>query len=294
METPYLAKADIKDVFRLLPVAPACHNLLDFKFQGLYYFDKCLPMGCAASCNIFEKFSDALVYVLKHTYKVKHIVKVLDDFLFLGDSKKECQHALDSFLQLADLIALPLAQHKTVQPTQCLVFLGIELDTKNRIARLPQDKITKYVRTIKEATNAVSLTLREVKSLIGKLQFATSTIRGGRCFLRRLHDLTIGRSSPFHKLVLSADAKDDLLLWESFLTNFNGVEITLPTSHFAHSICTDASLTGYGGTYRNNYIQGCFPQSWSRHPIHVLELFPIYLLINITGGFSQCLATDTV
>ena len=59
------------------------------------------------------------------------------------------------------------------------------------------------------------------------------------------------------------------------------MEITLPTSHFAHSICTDASLTGYGGTYRNNYIQGCFPQSWSRLPIHILELFPIYLLINI-------------
>ena len=82
-------------------------------------------MGCAASCTIFEKFSDALVYVLKYTYNVKHIVKVLDDFLFLGDSMPECQHGLYSFLNLADLIALPLAQHKTVQPTQQLTFLGI-------------------------------------------------------------------------------------------------------------------------------------------------------------------------
>ena len=154
-------------------------------------------------------------------------MKVLDDFLFLGDSKQECQHGLDSFLQLADIIA----QHKTVQPTQCLVFLGIELDTENRIARISQDKITKYERNIKEASNSVSLTLREVKSLIGKLEFATPTIRGGRCFLRRLHDATIGRSSPFHKIVLSADAKEDLALWESFLSNHNGVEITLTPSH---------------------------------------------------------------
>ena len=36
MDTPYLAKADIKDAFRLIPVNPAYHNLLGFKFQGLY------------------------------------------------------------------------------------------------------------------------------------------------------------------------------------------------------------------------------------------------------------------
>ena len=59
------------------------------------------------------------------------------------------------------------------------------------------------------------------------------------------------------------------------------MEITLTPTHFAHSICSDASLTGYGGTYKNCYIQDCFPPSWSRHPIHILELFPIYLLIHI-------------
>ena len=130
-------------------------------------------------------------------------------------------------------------------------------------------------------TRSDSVTLRELKSLIGKLQFATSTIRGGRCFLRRLHDATIGKTSPFHKVVLTAETKQDLALWEDFLKNHNGVEITQTPTHFAHSICSDASLTGYGGTYKNSYIQGCFPPSWARHPIHILELFPIYLLIHI-------------
>ena len=116
METPFLAKEDIADAIRLLPVHPNSHNLLGFKFQGLYYFDRCLPMGCAASCKIFERFSDALVYILKTKYKVQHIVKVLDDFLLQGNTKKECQHALNSFIHLAKTIGNPWRNTRQYSP----------------------------------------------------------------------------------------------------------------------------------------------------------------------------------
>lgn len=52
-----LAKADIKSAFRLLPIAPEAFNSLGFFFEGFYFFDKCLPMGCALSCSYFEEFS---------------------------------------------------------------------------------------------------------------------------------------------------------------------------------------------------------------------------------------------
>ena len=248
METPFLAKADIADAFRPLPVHPNSHNLLGFKFQGLFYYDKCLPMGCAASCKIFERFSDELVYILKTKYKVQHIVKVLDDFLLLGNSKEECQHALNAFTHLADTIGLPLAQHKTVQPTSCLTFLGIELDAGNRIARLPSDKVMKYQSVIQDAIDADHITLNQLQSLIGKLQFSTSTTRGGRCFIRRLYDATIGKTSPFTKISLKDDAIDDLHMWQTFLSTRNDIEILAQPVAFAHTLCTDASLTGYGGT----------------------------------------------
>ena len=46
----WLAKTDIKSAFRLLPVAPSDYELLDFQFQGKFYYDRCLPMGCSISC----------------------------------------------------------------------------------------------------------------------------------------------------------------------------------------------------------------------------------------------------
>lgn len=41
----FMAKADIKSAFRLLPVHPQCFSSLGFHFNGLFYFDRCMPMG---------------------------------------------------------------------------------------------------------------------------------------------------------------------------------------------------------------------------------------------------------
>ena len=59
----FLAKTDIKSAFRIIPVSPHDFPLLGMEWQGKFYFDKCLPMGCSSSCNIFETFSTALEWI---------------------------------------------------------------------------------------------------------------------------------------------------------------------------------------------------------------------------------------
>ncbi|KAJ1095838.1 hypothetical protein NDU88_000988 [Pleurodeles waltl] len=54
-----LAKIDIEAAFRLLPVHPEDYHLLGFQFNGDYFFDKCMPMGCSVSCSYFEQFGSA-------------------------------------------------------------------------------------------------------------------------------------------------------------------------------------------------------------------------------------------
>lgn len=61
-----------------------------------------------------------------------------------------------------------------------------------------------------------------LQSLTGLLNFACSVIVPGRAFLRRLIDLTVGIQSPHHLIRLSKDVKEDLKVWLSFLSNFNG------------------------------------------------------------------------
>ena len=39
----YIAKADLQDAFRIIPVSPLDYRLLGFKLQGQNYFDLFLP-----------------------------------------------------------------------------------------------------------------------------------------------------------------------------------------------------------------------------------------------------------
>ena len=54
-ETTFLAKVDIESAFRIIPVSPLDSPLLGFQWDGKYYMDAVLPMGCSSSCAIFEE-----------------------------------------------------------------------------------------------------------------------------------------------------------------------------------------------------------------------------------------------
>ena len=47
-----LARMDVKSAFQLLILNPDEFDLFGFKFKGLFFFDKCLPMSCSASCAL--------------------------------------------------------------------------------------------------------------------------------------------------------------------------------------------------------------------------------------------------
>ena len=60
-----LGKIDIKQAFRLLIVNPTDFDLLGILFEGKYWVDKNLPMGCSISCSLFEKFATFLHWVVQ-------------------------------------------------------------------------------------------------------------------------------------------------------------------------------------------------------------------------------------
>ena len=49
----WMAKVDIANAFRLIPLHPYQYHLTGVSWNGKYYYDKCLPMGCSSSCSIF-------------------------------------------------------------------------------------------------------------------------------------------------------------------------------------------------------------------------------------------------
>ena len=68
-------------------------------------------------------------------------------------------------------------------PTRVITFLGITLDTVFVKPRLPEYKLEKAKTLLEEFQRKQKVTLRELQSLIGILNFACKVIVPGRAFL---------------------------------------------------------------------------------------------------------------
>ena len=280
----FLAKSDIADALRLIPLHPSDFRLMGFKLNNRYYFDKCLPMGCRSSCKIFERFSDSLLHILSEKYNVTRVVKVIDDFLFLAPTAEECQDALLAFKDLAKEIGLPIADHKTVGPSRIITFLGIEINTVEGSCKLPPDKLENYLALTSSYINKRKISMRDAKSLLGKLSFASAVIPAGRTFLRRLYDLTSGKYEPNSRKKLKSNHRKDLKVWCEFLNNHSGKSLLAAIPEFkpfTTSFLTDSCPNGYAGICHPLWFQGTFPGKWRDFDIQFLELYPIFLLITL-------------
>ena len=168
-------------------------------------------MGLAVSCQWFEGLSNELHWVLEQKFGAKGVVHILDDVLFIGPPNTEhCYQTLNNFLSLCQTIGIPIKHSKTVQSCFSLTFLGIDLDTVLMEARLPADKLAKIRLLLNSYLSRSKLSLVKIQSLVGLLNFACIVVVPGRCFLRRLIEITRGLRKPHHRVRVTTSAKADM------------------------------------------------------------------------------------
>ena len=280
----WLAKSDIKSAFRLLLVSPLDYELLGFKFENNFYFDKCLPMGCSISCSLFEYFSTFLEFKVRQETRSRFVTHYLDDFLFAGSSAAECARMLSSFTAICGELGVPLAPEKTLGPLQTICYLGLAIDSVRGLIRVPAPKVQALRAKIQTVLGQKKISLVDIQSLVGSLNFVCKAISPGRAFLRRLIVLMQGLSKPHHRVRISAGARLDLHMWLAFLTHFNGVSPFLTGSwdNDAIELFTDAAASvGYGAIFQGKWLQGRWPADVLDHPpsIAFLEFFPVVVAV---------------
>ena len=186
----------ILSAFRILPIKSSDYDLLGIFWQGRYYYDRAMPMGCASSCHTFEMFSAAIEWVAKKHLSIPHLIHILDDYLMAAPTYHQCRIDLARFLSLCHYLGVPMApEKKTVGPSNILTFAGIELDSLCMEARLPLDKTEKCKAMVSAFLQCKKVTLCKIQSLTGLLNFACSVVVPGQAFLRRLIDLMKGIKS---------------------------------------------------------------------------------------------------
>lgn len=105
---------------------------------------------------------------------------------------EKCKNDLINFLALCERINIPINEKKTFWPVTCITIYGIEVDSIDMMSRLPSDKLDKCRTLVNQFRRRKKVTLQELQSLIGGLNFACLVVVPGRASLRRLSDLTVG------------------------------------------------------------------------------------------------------
>ena len=185
-----LGKIDIKSAFRLLIVNPADFDLLGIKFKDKFYIDKCLPMGCAVSCNLFEKFATFVQWVIESRTGLHTLDHYLDDFIFIGsECSNDCTILMETFIKVSNELGIPIAEDKTVGPTKVLTFLGFVIDTVLMMVLVPSEKLVKIRSILESMLHRKKVSIKELESLSGLLSYCSRAIPSSRAFIRRFYDL---------------------------------------------------------------------------------------------------------
>ena len=185
-----------------------------------------------------------------------------------------------------------MAPDKTMGPEQSLPFVGIQLDTNDMTASLPQDKIVKFTQVISQFLSSKSVTLRQTQSLCGMLNFACGVIA-------RLYDLGVGLSKPYYKVRVNKHVKQDLTVWRHFLDHYNGTTLLLDYVWLSNQdlqLFTDASTTiGFGGVFGCKWFHGTWSDRYRGSNIAILELYPICLALHLWAKLltNKCLTINS-
>ena len=281
-----LAKVDVQSAYRLVPVFPEDCWLLGMHWSGECFVDAMLPFGLRSAPKIFNTVADALQWIIR-ARGVDFILHYLDDFVVVGEpGSLQCHQAFSTVKEVCAELGVPLAADKSMGPTMCLTFLGIELDTSLMQIRLPAAKLAKLIELVEWWLGRSAGTKKELQSLAGHLQHACRVVRPGRCFLRRLFELIAVARRQDRFIRLHKAFRADLQWWRTLLSHWNGCTMMWAIHRASpdEMVFSDASgKWGCGAVWGNRWLQHRWEARILECSIAVKELVPIVMAAAIWG-----------
>ena len=184
----FYGSVDFRSAFRILPTSrkywPLMLIMAKHPVTGRTYFfaDKCLAFGHGISCALFQKFSNAVKYLIEYITGCSwSVTNYLDDFLFISIDEFTCNNMVRAFYGLCHDIGLPIAEDKTVWATQHIVFLGILLLGDRLLLAVPEEKRVKALNMLNWFLGKRKAKVLQIQRLTGLLNFLNKAIYPNVC-----------------------------------------------------------------------------------------------------------------
>lgn len=298
----YMSLADCKSAFEQLPLATdqfclvmmMCeHPVTKVKY---YFCDKTLCFGSATSCYLYMKVSNAIAHLFRYRTKNTRgdISNFLDDFQTCKIDHDGCNRYLEIFIEICNTINLPLSEDKIQWATQIMVFLGLQVDSVRQMVSIPETKIDRAIRELDIVIRSKKVTVKQLQSLTGLLNFFCRAVVPGRAFTRKMYAKMSGLRQ-FHHFRVDGELKADCKMWLEFVSSsyvycrpfidFKQV-IHADQLDFYCDAALNARRMGVGARFKNFWFSGememkSAPHIRDRINIQIAELYSIMLALSL-------------
>jgi hypothetical protein len=292
----FLAKVDLTRMYHQIPLHRGIQHFFAYRLLNRTWVCQCAPFGGTST----PAFANLLAGITAIMLVAKYIASVwiTDDSLYSETSFERCKATLQQVIAVMERLGWLINMDKLEGPAQLLTFLGILIDTVKQTLGIPQARLVTLLAKLTDLLAARRLTVRDIRSIAGRLQWVAAVFPHGRPYIASLYSHTTGdNADPVH---LSPLAREDMQWWASHLTtlidqaqqdataaawtSYSFDPIPRPIRIFSDA-SGDMSL-GFGLIYDNQLIQG----TW-RQPLHksssYLEYLPILHLLQQHGPSLQ-------
>ena len=153
-----MGKSDFRSTFRNLRIKPEQFKLLVMMAifpvdkKPYFFIGKCLPFGASISCSHFQRFSNAIAFLV--TGKIQRpLINYLDDYFFTAIMKLLCDVQIQQFLDLCKEVNFPVSLEKMFWGSTLMTFLGFLIDSVHQTISVPADKIERAIILIQNMLN---------------------------------------------------------------------------------------------------------------------------------------------
>ena len=170
-----MSKLDMANAFKLIPVHPRFWRVQGFMWLNKYFFETQIVFGSCSGPSIFDRLHEVFLLtarMISRTWSPCYY-RVLDDFVCVTSSLEENKKLIDTYIDLADQIHLPLAPlddpEKAFRLAKTGVILGIAFRSTDNHWKIPEEKADHHINFFQSLINKKILNLDDLQTAVGML-----------------------------------------------------------------------------------------------------------------------------
>ena len=268
----WMISLDLQDAYLQVPIHPESRRYLRFTMGGVPYQFRVLCFGLTTAPQVFTRLMAPISAIL-HRYGIR-MLRYLDDWLILTESRTTCLQARDRLLQVCEELGLQVNFKKSfLIPSQDMTYLGMQIQSVRFVAKPTETRVVNLLNIIEEFLSSPDPPAALWRCLLGHLSSLTLLVKGGMLRMRSLQIRLRSRWDFRDELLhISWDplCQEALLWWSWAIQQREGVDLSLPVPDLSFY-----SDVGWGALVGENQVSGVWTPSQRELSINLREMMAV-------------------